>query len=219
MGNWYEDAIDKLDYADYKINALKYNIENNNINSNHLTHEVNNIIAMIRSPLDYFAKYSAKNIGSKAQIPNFPFGNNITDFDKRYDKNICINNEELKKHFEKVQLYNGCTWLYELNKMNNNEKHQKINKTIKNTKVDVGFFQHNGVTLNNVSFINVDTPIVENLNGVSQEVDLSNARGYKKETTYTFEFNKRDVFMFLKECYSSTLSFIEEGRRIIESIE
>ncbi len=220
MSNWYDDAMEKLDYAKYKINKLSNEVKSENApNNKFIKNEINDILGNIRAPLDYFAKHIAKNVGAKAKTPAFPIATGEVDFKNRYGKGINIDDANLRNHFRSVQKYNGSNWLNELNKMNNNEKHQEVNKTVINTVEKVGHFQHKGVTLNNVSFENVGTPMVEKIDGVTREIDITSAAGYKKEVLYRFKYNDREVFESLKEYHTNAVNFLEEGKRIIDKIE
>src|SRR5690625_518794 len=210
MSDWYKDAMHKLEYADYKIKKLKEEIDNDDfLEKRFIKNEINDILGNIRPPLDYFAKYIARNIGSKAQSPAFPFATSEADFKNKYWKHIAIKSEKLANHFRTVQKYNGCTWLAELNKMNNNEKHQEINKQEVEVEENVPYMNIGGNHFYNTTFRGNAKNVVIQSNGVEKELDISRIPGYNKKYIYIFKYNEKEVFECLSEFQRNTLKFVQ----------
>lgn len=219
MSDWYNDAMHKLDYAKYKIDKLSDDIENNELRNNKfITNEINDILGNIRSPLDYFAKYIGKEIGKKAKRPAFPLGTSEVDFINKYVSGINIDNDNLREHFKKVQKYKGVSWLYDLNKMNNNEKHQEINRQEVKIEEHVPYMNIGGNHFYGTTFSGNSRNVVISNGNDEHEVDISKFPGYEKKYIYIFKLNNREVFECLKEFHSNTYRFIEEGKSIIENL-
>lgn len=219
MSDWYSDAMHKLDYAMYKINKLSSDIENGDLkNNNFIINEINDILGNIRAPLDYFAKYIGKEVGEKAKRPAFPLATGEVDFINKYVSGINIDNNDLKNRFKQVQKYNGVTWLYDLNKMNNNEKHQEINRQEVKIEENVPYMNIGGNHFHNITFSGNGKNVVIRNGDEEREVDISKFPGYKKNYIYIFNFNNREVFECLREFHENAYRFIEEGKSIIERL-
>lgn len=220
MNDWYKDALHKLDYAKYKIDQLSSEVEiSTAINKKFITNEINDILGNIRAPLDYFAKYIGKEVGKKAKNPAFPLATGELDFTNKYVAGINIDNTDLKNHFKSVQSYSGVKWMYELNKMNNNEKHQEINRQEVKVEENVPYMNIGGNHFINNTFSNNDKNVVIISDDKEYEVDISKVPGYKKKFIYIFKYNNREVFECLSDFRVNALKFIEEGKNIIKTIK
>jgi hypothetical protein len=143
-----------------------------------LTNKIRYFLNDIESALDYIAfkifnNYCLKHINdpnkieSKKKQVNFPLYDTKDWFDKKIDKiflELRSERPDIIEIFESRQPFvkGKDDWLPTFNRLVNTNKHRELEKQQRNQKTHVFNGQIGGITMRNVTFENVGTPIVYN---------------------------------------------------------
>lgn len=220
--NWFEQCIVKLEVAEEAIE----NMRKLKVFTFHDQVKVNIILNLLKAPMDYCMKETAKkyrNIRKRAYIPVRNEKENIEKFKQRVQNEFEVIDPSMVELFVSIQDFDGNAWYREFNKMNNDEKHSNIVYHLKTITENNGVLQYNdGLTeidiSNNITVYDEGSsvPTVE-ING--KIIPLNEGIGGSKEEDLRFEHNNEEVFDFLREVLINVNEFVLDTYKLLEDEE
>lgn len=209
--DWYENCICKIEYVKYEIELLK---KKERLNAYDQL-KINTLLHTLNSPLEYALSQFYKKENFDSNVPNNK--NNLDD--AAYKKKI----EDKFRHTIDYKLFNIIKSLTQndlyqnLNDMNNNEKHNFINKHSKYVTRTTEFATYpNGIIIKDfTSTQKVDYG--ENLNeSIKSDVEPIYHSGEHYEEEYIFIENGMEVFRFLRDVTSMVTDFVENIKQYLD---
>lgn len=202
--DWYENCIYKIEYVKFEVKELK---KKERLNAYDQI-KINTLLNVLNSPLEYAALqfYKKGNYGS-----NIPARKENSDDDEYRQKMKRRFKQEIDN--ELFNIFNNLIqnpYYKDLHKMNNDEKHDFINrhnkKVTKNTELAI----YGGVVISN--FTSVQNVNYDNYEKESIKSDIeplyTTGEIYKEE--FIFTMNNREVFQFLNDLILMVEKFVED---------
>jgi hypothetical protein len=199
-----------------------------------LTNKIRYFLNDIESGLDYisyriFNQYCIKHIDDPNKIEsqkkqvNFPLYDTKDWFDKKINKifpGLRSERPDIIEIFESRQPFikGKEYWLPIFNRLVNNNKHRELEKQQRKQKTHVFNGQIGGITMRNVTFENVGTPIVYNgfpINFFDPSPFDSNFN-FKTTIEFVFKFQNLPVLPTLSAILDGATSVINELENAIE---
>lgn len=218
--DWLNDSLACLEEAELQLETIRTLI-NTSMSSTQNEPKIKltskNFIENCRSPLDYvacyaFDKYCKSNYEEK-ELKRMKTYFPILSCETRFEECIAKNFKGLKEIapevfdlFQSLQPFNGNQWILNLNSLAKENKHRNLTKqrVSKNTHIKRG--QIGGVTMENVTIENCETPIVYN----GTPIDFITPSPYdsffdaKTELVYFFKNGNLQVLPTLTDIYNSS---------------
>lgn len=185
--------------------------------------KIKNCLENCRSPLDYAAHYIFESY-CKTEYSSRELRKHKTYFPIRKTESlfdVAIRDDFRKLHqkrndivliLKQCQSFNGDPWLQHLTVLTNENKHRNLTKQFKEQTTHIKSGQIGGITLNNVTMVNVGTPIQYE----GTKIDFVNQSPYDHlfdatvSIEYFFDDLNLSVIPTLSNIYRGAISVIND---------
>lgn len=215
--DFHEQSVQKLEFCLIHIDNLK-NKEELDMNDQIM---INLLLNVFKSSMEYsiqsIRKCNKVSKNKSSYIPNKKEAKSIEEFYETLNERFGVNDENGRSIFDNLFLTNTYS---QFNKMQNDEKHARINTHIE-------YITENTGTMNLPSGINIgNNTIIRPKDGESkgvvlygEELDLTQNKGYSYDEEIYFEYNNREVFEFLDEVFNLVNNFVVDIKEYIDNRE
>ena len=213
----HEQSVQKLEFCLFHIDNLKKK-EVLDMNDQIM---INLLLNVFKSSMEYSIQYlrNDNNISNSemSYILNKDDFKNMERYYELLKQRFGVDDKKGRDIFDNLFITNTYN---QFNKMQNNEKHARIN-----THED--YIIENTGTMNLPSGINIgNNTIIRPKDGESkgvsldgEELDLTQNEGYSYDEAIYFEYNNREVFEFLDEVFNLVNNFVVDIKEYIDNKE
>lgn len=211
----YEQSVQKLEFCLFHMDNLKKK-EILDINDQIM---INLLLNVFKSSMEYSIQYlrNHNNISNseKSYILNKDDFKKIERYYELLKQRFGVDDKKGRDIFDNLFVTNTYN---QFNKMQNNEKHARIN-----THEDY-IIENTGI-MNLPGNINIGNNTIKRLKDVESkgvvlngdELDLSQNEGYTYGEEIYFEYNDKEVFIFLDEVFQMVNNFVIDIKEYIEN--
>lgn len=215
--DFLEQSVQKLEFCLIHIDNLK-NKEELDMNDQIM---INLLLNVFKSSMEYsiqsIRKCNKVSKNKSSNIPNKKEAKTIEEFYETLNERFGVNDENGRSVFDNLFLTNTYS---HFNKMQNDEKHVRINTHIEHITENTGY-------INLPGNINIgDNTITRTKEGDSkgvvldgEELNLTQNKGYSYDEQIYFEYNNREVFEFLEEVFDLVNNFVIDIKEYIKNKE
>lgn len=219
--DWFDQCVLRLDFANEEIEKISEYLKI----TRYYPIQINNILANLRSPIDYSISAVKREVGYDDGRTNFPFkqeNQSIQSYKKTVNTMLGVCDDELINILLSIQKHNDVKWFDDLNKIYNKDKHQSIVTLLpkKYQKVEGGrgffkfSFEFEGDIAEDFVFPNFAPAFLPN--GLTLR-DFKRHPSYQSHDIVVFQYNQEPIYDFLKEVLEGVNEFIIDIKEYIEN--